>query len=470
MAQSTQELTLSPRESGMDIVGEIQWGAHFSLFYDTDQDLLDVLVPFLEAGIVADELCIWMPSNPEVEAQVAKALRQRVADFDDRVARGQIEFNSGEDWYRHSGRFNVDDVMRRWDDVYRNRVASGTWIGLRATGDLGWVEQKDHEREVEYEGRLHEFMHNKRMVVLCSCPLRRAAAVNILDSARVHDFVLARRGGNWDSVEAPQHQRAVQEIERLNLELEQRVEQRTEELFAERKRSRARLVKAKRRARERALEARFAAILEERTRLAREIHDSLLQGVTGIALQLHAALPHLKSPAPETLNAIRRIAELADATVRDARQTVWEMRPLAIATADVPTALRDATRRVAAGHEVRVIVEGEPRALPAVVAETILRIAQESTMNAVKHSGTARVLITLSYRAEGVSLTVVDEGRGFDVETADRTYGGRWGILGMRERAHRIGGALSVRSQPGKGTTVRLEVALPDAAIVSASA
>lgn len=280
----------------------------------------------------------------------------------------------------------------------------------------------------------------------------------VLALAEAHHFVVARRNGRWESMETPQHRRALREIERLNVELEQRVEQRTTQLITERKSSMARLEQAERRAREQALEARFAAILEERTRLAREIHDSLLQGVSGIAMQLRAIVPHLKSAPGDIVKSIRRLAELAESTARDARQTVWEMRPVSLVHADLPTAVLAVARRAGDSHDVRVVVDGEPRELPPALEDTILRIAQESVANAIKHSGVATVTVTLDYRPEYVALTITDSGRGFDVEDALRNYAGRLGLLGMRERAHQIGAALSVRSSKGAGTTVQLDV------------
>jgi signal transduction histidine kinase len=245
--------------------------------------------------------------------------------------------------------------------------------------------------------------------------------------------------------------------------------------ITDRKRAAARLARLRRRAREQTLEARMAAILEERSRLAREIHDSLLQGVTGIALQLHALLPRLRPAGFDLAESVRRVVDLAETTARDARRTVWEMRPLALADADPPAALDQMARRIANGLHVAVAVEGEHRPLPADVEDVMLRVAQESIANAVKHSGTPGIALTLRFDPKAVSLVVTDHGRGFDVEVAMHAYLGRSGLLGMRERADRIGGVFTIESRAGAGTTLTLRVprhvdgTLPASAKLSAS-
>ncbi len=458
-----QDLALSSRETGLDEVGEIPWSSHFSIFYEDKRDLVEVLVPYLAAGLLADELCIWMLSNPGVESHVLDALGELVPDLNRRSEKGQFRISSIEEWYRENGQLDVDALMRHWDDLYRRFEDHPEYTGVRASGDRGWATDEDHHMVQEYEARVHEFLRDKRMLFLCTYPIERAPAMDVLDSAKAHHFVLARRNGHWESMDTPQHRRALREIERLNVELEMRVEERTAQLITERKQATARLQQEKRRARERALEVRFAAILEERTRLAREIHDSLLQGVSGIAMQLRAIVPRLKAAPGDVVNSVRRIAELAESTARDARQTVWEIRPVALVHADLPTALRDAAGRAAAdSHEMRVAVVGEPRDLPPAVEDTILRIAQESMANAVKHSGATIVSVTLDYRPDSVELTITDDGRGFDVESAIRNYAGRLGLLGMKERAHQVGADLSVRSSEGVGTTVQLAVRIAD--------
>lgn len=218
----------------------------------------------------------------------------------------------------------------------------------------------------------------------------------------------------------------------------------------------AKLARARRRARERALEARFAGMLEERSRMAREIHDTLLQGVTGIALQLRAMIPRVRAAPDAAADSLQRLVELADKTSRDARRAVWDMRSPTLPPAGLPGALEQATRRLAVGVSLRFAVRGTPRPLPPAIEDTILRVGQEAVANAIKHAAARCVAVSVVYGRRAMRLAVVDDGRGFPVDPDLRSYAGHWGLLGMRERADRVGARLTIRSAVGAGTTVEL--------------
>jgi len=573
------------RPTGLDILGEMPWGTHFSLFYEARQDLIDVIVPYFVTGLMGDELCLWLSTDRHAEDAARNELLHRVPNFEAREATGQIEFTVAADWYHQGGRFDVDEALTRWHELERRARAQG-YTGLRISGDMGWVGESERTRIKMYEARLQEFVCGRSMMTLCTYPLGHSPAADMLDLALAHHCVFARRNGHWESVQTPEYVKALREIERLNRDLERRVDERTAELrrsesylaegqrlahsgsfawdcrtgeytfwsaeqfrifglepsaappplddviarihpddrgrffsareagprevramkltvrvilpsgriryvhgvthpvmenglvtevvgvdidITDRKRAAARVARMRRLAREQAIEARFAAILEERSRMARELHDSLLQGVTGIALQLRALLPRLQTEAPEMAESVRRVTEMAESTGRDARRTVWEMRPAALVRSDLPGALEETVRRVAPALDVTVEVGGAAMPLNALIEDTILRIAQEAVANAVKHSGSPRVAVSLAYEPNAVTLTVADKGGGFDVASAFHTYLGRWGLLGMRERADRIGASLDVRSRPGQGTTVELRVPLREERRVTGS-
>ncbi len=222
---------------------------------------------------------------------------------------------------------------------------------------------------------------------------------------------------------------------------------------------RKRAERAVRRARDRLLQARFTAMFEERTRLAREIHDTLLQGFTGIALQLVAATSRVPGP-PEAVAALRDLVALAQRTLEDARQAIWDMRAPTLGGGDFPATLRSVAEDGVRGTGLTLdcTVEGVPRQLDPRVEAVVFRVEQEAIANVVKHAAARTVRLVLSYGTRGMQLSVNDDGRGFAVEPDFHAYGGHWGLLGMRERASQIRAKLSVRSAPGHGSEIVIRV------------
>jgi PAS domain S-box-containing protein len=222
---------------------------------------------------------------------------------------------------------------------------------------------------------------------------------------------------------------------------------------------RKRTERALRRARETALQARFAAVLEERTRLARDIHDTLLQGFTGIALKLVAASSRVTDP-PESIAALRDLIGLAQHTLTDARRAVWDLRAPARTAGDFPTTLRAAAEDCVRGTKLGLEydVGGPPLPMDPEVEAVVVRVAQEAITNVVKHAAARTVRVRLSFETRRIRLSVVDDGRGFAVEPDFHAYGGHWGLLGMRERASQVNGKLFLRSTPGHGTELVLLV------------
>jgi signal transduction histidine kinase len=220
---------------------------------------------------------------------------------------------------------------------------------------------------------------------------------------------------------------------------------------------RKRAERAVRQARERMLEARFTAVLEERTRLAREIHDTVLQGFTGVALQLVAATGRVAGP-PEAVATLRELVGLAQKTLGDARQAVWDMRAPAPANGDFPATLRSTAEDCLRGTRIALecAVKGVPRALNPDVEAVVLRVAQEACANVVKHAAARTVRLGLTYGTRDLRLSVRDDGRGFTVDPDFHAYGGHWGLLGMHERASQLRANLAVRSTVGQGTKVIL--------------
>jgi signal transduction histidine kinase len=199
---------------------------------------------------------------------------------------------------------------------------------------------------------------------------------------------------------------------------------------------------------------RRAAVLEERTRMARDIHDTLAQGLTGVIVQLGAAVEALRDEEGEqATNHIQWACELARESLGEARRSVHALRPQALENATFTAALRALIENVTAARSLRTNfrIEGEPHELGSDVEENLLRIGQEALTNALKHACATEFEAQLSFGADAVRLELRDNGNGFVV---DGVNGGGFGLIGMKERAQQIGATLVVLSEPGAGTNI----------------
>jgi signal transduction histidine kinase len=210
-------------------------------------------------------------------------------------------------------------------------------------------------------------------------------------------------------------------------------------------------------------QTRRAAILEERQRIARELHDTATQSMYSVRMYAEAALRQLARQQTDAAVAhMRDVQELARDALAEMRLLIYELRPPVLEEEGLVSALRARLESVEAraGIAGELIVEPKdaPR-LPVAVEQELYGLAHEALNNALKHARPTRIEVRLQRRDEHVALEVVDDGAGFDA-SEPRKKAGAFGLEGMYERAARLGGELHVSSAPGVGTTVRLEAPL----------
>lgn len=202
--------------------------------------------------------------------------------------------------------------------------------------------------------------------------------------------------------------------------------------------------------------AREAGVHDERERLAREIHDTIAQGLAGIVAQLQAA----RSGADRERH-LDTAAELARSTLIEARRSVQALRPEALVSSRLPDALADVASRWSevSGVPAAVTTTGTARQLHPEVEIALLRTGQEALANVGKHAAAGRVGVTLSYMEDVVTLDVRDDGVGFDPEGVTESLDGSgFGLSAMRQRVGRVAGRLEIESAPGEGTAVSATV------------
>ena len=212
----------------------------------------------------------------------------------------------------------------------------------------------------------------------------------------------------------------------------------------------------------RRMRAQFNAVLAERTRIAREIHDNLAQEMLGISVQLEVVARTMPPNAEVARNHLDRVRLLVRHGIAEARRYVWDLRSQALDNADLPTALTETARRLTADHKVepQVQVSGVFRSLPAGVEDNLLRICQEAINNAVTHGFPEHVFVNLTFDIRTVRLSIRDDGRGFDPIKVEKN--GHFGLVGIRERAESIGGKLTINSSIENGTEIVVDVPIGD--------
>lgn len=221
------------------------------------------------------------------------------------------------------------------------------------------------------------------------------------------------------------------------------------------------LNRAKRRREQMAQRQAFEAVLAERSRMAREIHDSLAQGFTSISMQLECARDEVTRQPARAAEHVEIARGMVRDSLREARRSVWNLRPLALGETDLAGALRRIAAEligenpIACSHEI----DGTPRPLPPDHEAALLRIGQEALTNAIRYAQPKHITVQLRYAPECVLLCVRDDGKGFDLGTMISRAGNGFGLLGMRERAAGLAGSLAIDSKPGEGTEV--SVTLP---------
>jgi PAS domain S-box-containing protein len=189
-----------PRKTGIRTVDWLPWGTHLCQFYETKQDLLDVLVPYFKTGLKNNELCAWITSAPLEEPEAREAMRRAVPHFDSYVEREQMEIIPYRDWYFKDGSFSQQRVL----DAVSHRItvmADKGYRGLRASGNVGWLPKQGWDVFTRYEGVVDSVIGEHQIMTICSYPLAMCGVRESLDVMKNHRLALMKHQGVWQVIE-----------------------------------------------------------------------------------------------------------------------------------------------------------------------------------------------------------------------------------------------------------------------------
>jgi two-component sensor histidine kinase len=183
-------------------LSRMNFGTHYSHFFEDGDDLAEAVVPFIATGLYANEKCLWVTSDPFRRDQAVAALARKVPDLAERMAGGQVEIIEHTDWYTANGSFDAATVIDGWMTRERAALAAG-YDALRITGNTFWLDTPQDFRDfADYEAELHRRLKGHRIVCLCSYCISKCSGADLLDVIRNHDFAMVRRHGSWDIVES----------------------------------------------------------------------------------------------------------------------------------------------------------------------------------------------------------------------------------------------------------------------------
>lgn len=417
---------MAPSVSPATDFSELPPGSHLCHFYATPRDLLDILAPFFKAGLEKYEYCLWVLSPAVTTELAAEALRSSIPAIDRHLREGALEVIPSPEWYLSDGTFDASRVIQAWQDKLDDALARG-YAGMRINGNEDWLSDEVWRDFAAYERSLDEWVRGRPVRVICSYPLREGAA-QILDVARSHQFALAKRGAAWEILETPEL-RAAERI-RHDIAARERVE---------------------------------AAREDERTRIARELHDELGSLLTRIRWDIEALDAQMPASSPQASTALRdRLSEtvrLVDSAIESVRRIAAELRPAILddlgLTAALESQVQQFTRATGITCRLDLLLDEGDKPTRA-QATALFRIVQEALTNVSRHARASLVTIVLERRDGDLVLEVRDNGAGIDRDAAASPSA--LGILGMRERALLVDGEFAISSRPGKGTILTVRI------------
>jgi signal transduction histidine kinase len=207
----------------------------------------------------------------------------------------------------------------------------------------------------------------------------------------------------------------------------------------------------------------FQAVIAERNRIAREIHDTLAQGIVGVSLQLELAQRLMSTSAESAKEILEQSQTLVQESLNETRRAIWRLRSRSASEDTLPAKLSKAIAQSVRNNrlELKFQVQGAYRRLPAKIEDEILRIGQEAVMNVVRHADASHLQVSLVFNSKTAEMYVSDDGVGFAPDQFEPPRDGHFGLRGMRQRAEVINAKLNVATAVGMGTRIRLEVSLP---------
>ncbi|MHC4172420.1 MAG: MEDS domain-containing protein [Planctomycetota bacterium] len=198
--EKNDKIVEGARKMGNDVFGDVPWGIHVCQFYQTKEDLIDVLVPYFKAGLENNEFCMWITGELLQKNEIIRAMRRNLSQFEHFLITGQIEIIPYTKWFLTDDVFDQHRVLDAWMDKLEQALGKG-YDGMRITGDFAPLIEGNWTNLIDYEAKVNDSIGENRMIGICTYPLVKCTASEVLDVIYAHQFMLTKRVGRWESRE-----------------------------------------------------------------------------------------------------------------------------------------------------------------------------------------------------------------------------------------------------------------------------
>jgi PAS domain S-box-containing protein len=207
------------RKTSIEAIGNVPWGTHFCQFYQTKEDLIEILVPYFKAGLENNEFCMWITAEPLDAIEARKELQKKVRNLDDYIKKGQIEILDYRQWYTKQGHFDPDEVVQSWIEK-ENYARKKGFEGFRITGNIRWLKKSDWEKFTNYEAVANGVITRNRMLAVCAYYLDNCSPSEIIDVVSNHQFAIIKRENEWKIIQSSDRKKAEEELKLHEIRLQ----------------------------------------------------------------------------------------------------------------------------------------------------------------------------------------------------------------------------------------------------------
>ena len=421
-----------PRETGINVLGNIPWGTHVCQFYHTKEDLIDILVPYFKAGLESHELCVWITSEPLCAQEAEEALAASVAGLEEHIRSGQIEIISAGEWYLKEGAFDPRRVLKGWINKHNKALDNG-YEGIRVTGNMLWLEKGLWRDFMGYEKELNETIHQYRIMALCSYCLRDCEISEVIQVSNNHQYALIKNEGKWELLKDGERKLAERK------------------LFAYQWRLKS-------------LASKLALVDEkEKHRIAIEIREKAAQTLIISKVKLDMLS---KSTSPEEFRkVVNDVCQLLSETSRDLLSLSREINSPTLYVLGfekgVACLIEEQIDNKSA-IKSKFEDDGQVKPISDDVKILLFRSVRELLSNVIEHSHAQNVKVSIRKLGNQIKVRIEDDGVGFSPSEIAQRKGKQQGFghFGIGTRLREFGGYLEIDSMPKQGCRVTMTAPL----------